>query len=154
MIGPLARRGSSASRKETQRGSGIFGRSVSRVVLFIAAGDDVLRTYQSLASASGLGAELARDAHEAVLLAQLARPDIVVLDLSDGRLDGRWILARLRASMSTRTRPMVFVGSRPPESPDNAGGAPAYTVQADDPFEVLRVVELALEVRHAPEATG
>jgi response regulator RpfG family c-di-GMP phosphodiesterase len=108
--------------------------------------------YHSLASASGLDAELARDGYEAILLGQLARPDAIVLDVCEGHLDGAWILARIRANVGTRTRPVIFVG--PPLAASAEVDPPLFTVQANDPFEVLRVVERVLETSCEANAIG
>lgn len=134
-----------------KQGSGSFGGARPRVALFIAAGEDGLRMYQAFAAACGLDVELARDGHEAVLLAQLARPEVIVLDLCDGDLDGAWILGRLKGDAATRSRPLVVVGWPPGESAECLGGLDAYAVKAGDPLEVLRAVERVLA---KPQVSG
>ena len=137
---PVARRGP----------LGIFALEHRPVVLFVVGDEDTLMTYQALAQAANLDAELARDGHEAVLLAQLTRPDAIVLDLRDGHLDGRDIAGRLRADMLTRGLPVVLVGGALSGDVEADDFARASARKATDPMEVLRTIEGILHRSKGP----
>jgi CheY-like chemotaxis protein len=138
--------------------SGIFGTPVAhKVVLFIAAQEDALLGYHALAKAGGFESELARDGYEGLLLAHLARPDVVVLDLRDPGLDARWILHRLRSGVGTRALPVVVVGGAGEDILDAAhdGGGQLYAIDPDDRVRLLHVVGGLLEAPpHSSSALG
>jgi hypothetical protein len=158
VIGRIGRPNPAATlRKPLRGGSGIFGLADATVVLFIAGDEDALLSYQALARAARLHAELARDAHEALVLAQLARPDVIVLDLRDGRIDGTWVLHRLNVGVSTRALPIVLVGPPPAEIADGRWDVEGWVHMAssEDALEIVRAVERVLEndVHHS-DAVG
>jgi CheY-like chemotaxis protein len=134
--------------------SGIFTSPVHhKVVLFIAPQEDTLLEYHALARSGGFEAELARDGYEGLLLAHLARPDLVVLDLRDPELDGRWIVQRLRSSVGTRALPLIIVGV-PGDSildvtPEGAGRL--HVVDRDESLRLLHVVRALLVGPSQPE---
>jgi CheY-like chemotaxis protein len=129
--------------------SGIYSSAPThKVVLFIAAHEDALIGYHALAKSGGFESELARDGYEGLLLAHLARPDVIVLDLRDSGLDGRWILHRLRAGVGTRALPIVVVGVSGAAIFDVAHDRSAgrlYAVDPDDHPRLLHVVGGLLE---------
>jgi CheY-like chemotaxis protein len=90
--------------------SGFFVSRPRRSILFVAADEDALWAYHATARSEGFESELARDGLEALLLASLAHPDVVVLDLRRPELHGAWIVRRLRAATETRALPIVLVG--------------------------------------------
>jgi CheY-like chemotaxis protein len=134
--------------------SGIFTSPIHhKVVLFIAAQEDALADYHALAKSGGFEAELARDGYEGLLLAQLARPDLVVLDLRHSELDGRWILRRLRSGVGTRALPVIVVGAGDSvfEGTQDGEGR-RYVVDAEDSLRLLHVVRGLLDTQ--PEPAG
>jgi CheY-like chemotaxis protein len=88
--------------------------SASRAVTVLFVDDDVdtLFAYTLIAREGGVAAEVARDGHEAITLASVLLPDVIVLDLGlrslDG-LDGLEVARRLRARGSTSAIPIVIV---------------------------------------------
>ena len=134
-------------KAETSR-SGVFGGAFHpKVVLFIAAQEDALLNYHALAKSGGFESELARDGYEGLLLAHLARPDIVVLDVREPGLDARWILHRLRSGVSTRALPIVVVGGKGDELFDSSHESSGllFAVDPDDELRLLHVVGGLLE---------
>jgi CheY-like chemotaxis protein len=123
--------------------SGIFSSPMhQKVVLFIAAHEDALAEYHTLAGSGGFEAELARDGYEGLLLANLARPDLVVLDLRHPELDGLWILRRLRSGVGTRAVPVILVGASSEALVEAAhdGEGQRYVVDAQDSLRLLHIV--------------
>lgn len=132
-------------------GSGVYDRGEQKCILFIAADDDALLAYHAIAQSMGLEAELARDGHEGLLLANLARPDLVILDLRHPELNGDWIIRRLRAAAGTRVLPVVVVGAEGDMilHPLRSGGDRIYAVDAEDPSGLLKIMRALLAPGHA-----
>ncbi len=81
-------------------------------VLFVDDDADCRFSYQLIATGEGMSAELARDGHEAIALAESVLPDVVVLDIgltSHDGLDGFEVARRLRANVRTSTIPILFL---------------------------------------------
>lgn len=91
--------------------SGLFASAQRPVILFVAGDEDALLAYHALARSEGFGSELARDRHEGLLLANLARPDLIVVEVRELQREGAWIVRRLRAGAGTRTVPIVLAGA-------------------------------------------
>jgi two-component system response regulator MprA len=90
--------------------SGTYSRFSRVTVLFVDDDADTRFAYQCIGAAEGLGVELAGDGHEAIALANVLLPDVIVLDvrLLPG-LDGFEVVRRLRASARTRAIPIILV---------------------------------------------
>ena len=100
--------------------SGIYSR-VSRItVLFVDDDADTRFAYESIATAEGFGVELAADGHEAVALANVVLPDVIVLDVTLPGIDGFEVVRRLRASPRTRAIPIIVVTGSHTEQMDAA----------------------------------
>ena len=84
-----------------------FPTSHRPTVLFVSEDAAAQLAYQALASGAGLGVELAGDAHEALLLANLLSPDLVVLDVEAHV--ARDVVERLGESVRTCSTPIVLV---------------------------------------------
>lgn len=141
VVGP--RKGTITIGATPPKQPGDFDPQRPNVVLFVAAEEGALFTYRVLASAAKIQAELARDPYEAFLLAQLVRPDALVVDFRTDRLDGPWVLDRLMAPAALGSAPILLVGGRSTEGP-SGGRARVYALPAIEPSEVLRAVEHAL----------
>ncbi len=94
--------------------SGVCERAPAVVtVLFVDDDDDDARfAYKLIATDEGMLVLLARDGQEAIALANVEMPDVIVLDVGlrsmDG-LDGFEVARRLRADQRTSTIPIVFL---------------------------------------------
>jgi CheY-like chemotaxis protein len=79
----------------------------------LVAEDDaaVAKLYAAYAQSRGHTVLFARDGVEAVLAAGSERPDIILLDVSMPRLDGRDALKALRADARTRDIPVLVISA-------------------------------------------
>jgi len=81
-------------------------------VLFVDDDVDTLFAYHLVATEEGMSVELAREGREAITLASVLLPDVIVLDLGlrdvEG-LGGLEVLRRLRASERTSAIPVVIL---------------------------------------------
>jgi CheY-like chemotaxis protein/signal transduction histidine kinase len=90
--------------------SGICLRASRAVtVLFVDDDEDALFAYQQIATEEGMTVALARDGQEAIALAGVLSPDVIVLDIGLSGLDGFEVARRLRAGPGTSAIPIVFL---------------------------------------------
>jgi len=93
--------------------SGVCTRAPQAVsVLFVDDDADCRFSYQLIATEEGMLVELARDGHEALAIAGVLLPDVIVLDVglrSLDELDGFEVARRLRANLRTSRIPIVFL---------------------------------------------
>ena len=93
--------------------SGVCERgSRALTVLFVDDDSDTRFAYRTLVTDEGMDVELARDGTEAIALASIVLPDVIVLDVglsSHDGLDGFEVARRLRASAQTNGIPIVFL---------------------------------------------
>jgi len=104
---------------------------------------DLRRIVRTTLERSDLGLTVitAQDADEALALAQLERPDVVILDLSMPGIDGFEMCRRLRKDPQTQAVPiLILTGMGTPESAarGRAAGADDYVVK---PFQRADFVE-------------
>ena len=77
--------------------SGIYAHGSRIKVLFVDDDEDTRFAYESVASGEGFDVDLAADGHEAIALASIVVPDVVVLDVRlDPLFDGFEVARRLR----------------------------------------------------------
>src|ERR1700677_5071739 len=100
--------------------SGVFRRVFRATILFVDGDADTRFAYQSVAMAEGFGVELAADGKEAITLANVFLPDVIVLASRLPGIDGFEVARRLRASERTRGIPIVIVSSDNSEAVDAA----------------------------------
>jgi CheY-like chemotaxis protein len=93
--------------------SGVCPRSSRAItVLFVDDDADARFAYHLIATEEGMNVELARDGHEAITLANVLSPDVIVLDLNLSSVegfDGFEVVRRLRADAGTKAIPIVFL---------------------------------------------
>jgi DNA-binding response OmpR family regulator len=123
-------------------------------VLFVDDDADVLFAYQLVATEGGMRVELARDGRQAIALAGVLLPDVVVLDLglrSDDGLNGLEVARRLRASARTSSIPILIVSgstSARDMAEVQASGCDGYLVKPCSADELVELVtSLALRGR-------
>jgi CheY-like chemotaxis protein len=78
-------------------------------VLIVEDSDDVRRLYALALGIEGFRVMEARDGLEALLLLDVDRPDVVVLDLDLPRISGHLVREELAAGAVTRDIPIVVV---------------------------------------------
>lgn len=110
-----------------------------QTVLFVDADPDTLDTYSAVASAEGLGVELANDGREALALASLVRPDVIVLELVDQ--SGLEALNALHESSLTRDIPIIAITNPRHEHLDEAASqCAAHLAKPFDLNDLLRLL--------------
>lgn len=78
--------------------------------ILIAEDEQSLRAVLADAlSAAGFQVLLAKDGQDAVIQAQAAHPDLILLDVLMPRMDGRVALRALRDSPATQNTPIIFL---------------------------------------------
>jgi two-component system response regulator MprA len=125
--------------------SGIYSRVSRTTVLFVDSDADSRFVYQSVATAEGFGVELAADGHEAIALANLFLPDVVVLDVRLPELSGLEVARLLRESERTREIPIVIVSAGDTAAVDAAVRATGYEGHLVKPCcvdDLLRLVNV------------
>src|SRR5438552_3997432 len=95
--------------RETTVNAALLPRTVRTTVLFVDDDPDVRSVHQTAAKCAGIHAEVARDGHEALALANVFHPNVIVLASDLPILSGPEVVSRLRASPATRAIPILFL---------------------------------------------
>jgi two-component system, OmpR family, response regulator len=103
-----------------------------RLVLLVESDPGLAELLGLLIAADGYGVLRARSADEAVALARVEPPDVILLDLTRPDADGPALLARLQAGKELALVPVILVSSRPirPGAGDPVVGVLAVPVDA------------------------
>ena len=129
--------------------SGIYTRSSAVTVLFVDADADSRHAYESVAASEGFDVELAADGDEALALANMLLPNIIVLDVRLPGIDGFEVARRLRESDRTSAIPIVLVSGYKTKGIDAAvreSGCEGHLVKPCSARTLLRLMD-ALTVR-------
>jgi CheY-like chemotaxis protein len=127
--------------------SGVCTRAPRPVtVLFVDDDEDARFAYRLIGTEVGMSVELACDGHEAIALANVLLPDVIVLDLglrSPDGLNGLEVAHRLRADSRTATIPIVFLSGY--DGPEDVAamresGCEGYLVKPCSAEDVLGLV--------------
>jgi len=90
----------------------------------------------------------ASDGEQALRLALIERPDLVVLDVHMPKLDGYRVTTQIRRNSATANTPVILLDSQP-ERIDVlrgfAAGAIDYVTKPLDPFKLLERIQETLE---------
>lgn len=120
---------------------------VRAVILFVHDDIDVLSTYQRLAKTHGYDAELASTGQEALAIARLILPDVIVLDVHLADMDGLDVLRALRTDAETMCIPVLTVSEEPP--PIDVDGYLATPCSMADVFRLVQIT-LVTSTARAP----
>jgi twitching motility two-component system response regulator PilG len=133
--------------------SGMFVRKDRAATILFVDGDSSTRfAYHSVAVAAGFRVELARDGYEAIALANLTSPSIVVLDTLLTGFDGFEVIRQLRVSARTRSIPILVVSSQDGlefDSAVRAAGCDGHLVKPCSADGLIRLVAILLIQRRA-----
>ena len=133
--------------------SGIHARVRRARILFVDPNADALFASPSVATGEGFDVELARDGHEAIALAHVLTPSLIVLETQLPRLDGFEVIRRLKASSRTSAIPIVIVSGAEGEAFDErvaASGCSACLIKPCSIRGLLRLADiLTMEGRRA-----
>lgn len=120
--------------------------------------DEGVRRMISLAGKkAGYDVVEASDGVEGLAKAHSLAPNLIVLDISMPKLDGRDVLRELRANPTTRALPVVMFTSRDTHLDRIAGlklGADDYVEKPFDVIELFRVIERRLRKASEPGTGG
>mgnify|MGYP001268974089 CR=1 FL=1 len=123
------------------------------VILVVDDVPENIAVLGNLLAAAGYRVRAANGGHAALRhAAQEPRPDLILLDIMMPGLDGRAVLASLRASPLTRDIPVIFVtalGDPIDEEQGLAEGASDYIVKPILPALVLARVRTQIEAKRA-----
>jgi CheY-like chemotaxis protein len=129
--------------------SGIYARSSAVTALFVDADADSRLAYESVATSEGFDVELAGDGDEALALANMLLPNIIVLDIRLPGIDGFEVARRLRESDRTSAIPIVLVSGYKSKAVDAAvreSGCEGHLVKPFSARALLRLMD-AITVR-------
>ena len=87
------------------------GSSISPLILIIEDHDDTRLLYRFVMENNGFRVIEAVDGEDGVVMAQTARPDLILMDTNLPRVDGFMAALRLRSTESLRDVPIIFLSS-------------------------------------------
>jgi len=121
------------------------------LVLIVDDNADCRHMYRTFLRHVGIDSDCATSGHEAVELAPLIRPDVIVMDLAMPGLDGWRAIRRLKADQRTRHIPIVAVTGQHVGEQDErhalGAGFAAYCRKPCAPAELVKVVRQVAERR-------
>ncbi len=116
--------------------------------VLIADADEEVLVMLGLALAGEFDPMWARDGEQALRLALIEHPDVVVLDVHIPKLDGYRVAGQIRRNPSTCDTPVILLDSRPERIDVLRGftaGANDYVTKPFDPVKLLARIREALE---------
>jgi CheY-like chemotaxis protein len=112
-----------------------------RLVLLVDDCQDTRELYAEYLELSGFDVKEADDGIVAIDEAVRVRPDIIVMDMSLPRLDGREAARKLRADARTRSIPLVMISGYDADNlPSNDGLWDHYLGKPCPPEELVSVI--------------
>jgi DNA-binding response OmpR family regulator len=117
-------------------------------VLLVDDDVDLQRAIKRFAEAAGYAVIQAFDGTDAMVLARVEVPDIIVLDVNMPGCDGRDVLAQLKRDVMTRSIPVVLWSSRAEQSDRHVGlqlGAADYLEKPCSPAVLMRKIDHLLD---------
>ncbi len=116
--------------------------------ILLGDGDEDVLSILSLALGEEFDLLRARDGEEALRLALIERPDLVVLDVRMPKLDGYRVTAQIRRNSAIADMPVILLDSHP-ERIDVlrglAAGANDYVTKPFDPVKLIARIRETLE---------
>ena len=114
-------------------------------VLLVDDDPAILRLLEVNFRIEGFDVDAAGHGEEAIAAATAARPDVAILDLMLPGMDGREILARLRATPATADVPVVFLSARGRDDMPLEGANVTYVQKPFDTVDLVATVRALLE---------
>ena len=105
----------------------------------------ILRLLEVNFRIEGFDVDAAAHGEEAIAAATAARPDVAILDLMLPGMDGRQILARLRAMPATADVPVVFLSARGKDDMPLEGTNVLYVQKPFDTVDLVATVRTLME---------
>ena len=107
----------------------------------------ILRLLQVNLELEGFGVLLGHNGEEAVQIAQVEQPDLIILDIMMPRMDGYEACERLKSLDETRDIPVVFLSAKAQQSDIQRGkafGVADYLTKPFDPNDLIDVLDRLL----------
>jgi DNA-binding response OmpR family regulator len=108
--------------------------------------------------ANGYHVIAAHDGMQAIELANREKPDLILLDIKMPDKDGYAVFEELRASVNTRSTPVIFFSALPPERAEEKAaqlGADGFVSKSADPEEIVaRIRGILIQLENKMVLTG
>jgi len=127
------------------------GRAPRPLILIVDDVADTREMYESYLRLAGYGVDTARDGRQAVRLAQVARPDLIVMDLHMPGMDGWAAMRQLKSDPKTTRIPVIVLTGHDLKAylkrSAIAEGAAAYLTKPVSPEQLARAIAVRLAQR-------
>jgi DNA-binding response OmpR family regulator len=117
-------------------------------VLVVDDEEDFAKALKVRLKANGYDVVLAHDSIQAIMMATLEKPDLILLDIMIPGEDGFFATEQLKRSQATRHIPILFLTGVPGgETRAHKLGASAYIMKPYHPEMLLETIHKVLEIK-------
>jgi DNA-binding response OmpR family regulator len=117
-------------------------------VLVVDDEEDFAKALKVRLEANGYEVVLAHDSIQAIMTADLEKPDLILLDIMIPGEDGFFVAEQLKQSQATRHIPILFLTGVPGgERRAHQLGASGYIMKPYHPEMLLETIHKALEIK-------
>lgn len=117
-------------------------------VLVVDDEEDFAKALKVRLKANGYDVVLAHDSIQAIMMANLEKPDLILLDIMIPGEDGFFVTEQLKQSQATRHIPIFFLTGVPGgERRAHKVGASGYIMKPYHPEMLLETIHKALEIK-------
>jgi CheY-like chemotaxis protein len=117
-------------------------------VLVVDDEEDFAKALRVRLKANGYDVVLAHDSVQAIMIANLERPDLILLDIMIPGEDGFFVTEQLKQSQATQHIPILFLTGVPGgERRAHQLGASGYIMKPYHPEMLLETIQKALKIR-------
>jgi DNA-binding response OmpR family regulator len=117
-------------------------------VLVVDDEEDFAKALRVRLKANGYDVVLAHDSVQAIMIANLERPDLILLDIMIPGEDGFFVTEQLKQSQATQHIPILFLTGVPGgERRAHQLGASGYIMKPYRPEVLLETIHKALEIK-------
>jgi CheY-like chemotaxis protein len=117
-------------------------------VLVVDDEEDFAKALRVRLKANGYDVVLAHDSVQAIMIANLERPDLILLDIMIPGEDGFFVTEQLKQSQATQHIPILFLTGVPGgERRAHQLGASGYIMKPYHPEMLLETIQKALKIK-------
>ena len=119
-----------------------------KTILLIEDNDEMRENTAEILEMADYQVITAENGKEGVELAELAKPDLIISDLSMPRLNGFEVIKSLKQSIKIKNTPFIFLTARNENENRETGrnlGAVAYLTKPYNGTELLKVISESLK---------
>jgi CheY-like chemotaxis protein len=117
-------------------------------VLVVDDEEDFAKALRIRLKANGYDVVLAHDSVQAIMMANLERPDLILLDIMIPGEDGFFVTEQLKQSQATQHIPILFLTGVPGgERRAHQLGASGYIMKPYHPEMLLETIQRALKIK-------